>query len=132
MRNDENEAIITKALAIAQANGYFPLWDFRNDVNMGWTMTLRKKVREQRVENGMVGNVTNLLSASDILFDPDFCKAIWGESLIHDVIARNYSRKDKNYILDDMYVPPNNWQFHIQQMAVAANRIAYLGENLDD
>ena len=51
------------------------------------------------------------------IFNHDFAKALWGEERIVNI---------KNY----QALKRMGWQFHLQQMVIAEDSIAYLGENL--
>lgn len=57
-----------------------------------------------------------------VIYDKDFAKAIWGE----ETNKFGFWNKDKF----DGYVEMPNWQYHLRQMVVADDAIAYLGDNI--
>jgi len=89
--------------------------------------TILKKVIEKAVENGwpkMLGNVVKrkieLGGATKpnyyyFIFDPEFLKAFFGEE-------DNYERDEKR---KGIFVN-KNWQYHLQLLALAKDRLAYL------
>ena len=57
----------------------------------------------------------------ELLFDHDFAKALWGESK-EDSLLQGRHDPSINYSA--------GWQYHLQQMVIAEDPIAYLGENI--
>ena len=58
------------------------------------------------------------LNISAIIFDHDFAKALWGDELIDVNIGARGA-----YSID-------LWKYHIQNMVIADDPIAYLGDNI--
>lgn len=56
-----------------------------------------------------------------VIFNHEFCKALWGEEL----------QTDYYVVFPDGEDYGKMWQYHLQQMVIAPNPIKYLGENLD-
>lgn len=56
---------------------------------------------------------------AELIFNPDFAKALWGEEWAHKLI-------------DNVPLGRSNpaWQYHLQQMVIANDPIRYLGENI--
>lgn len=70
------------------------------------------------------------LSMEAIIFNHDFAKALWGDKPITSPFMI-----DAQTALDcthPTYKTQPNWQYHLQQMAIADDPIKYLGEHLDD
>lgn len=65
-------------------------------------------------ENLLIGEFKNW-HYPDIIFLHDFAKALWGEQE-QDWDGEGYTTPD--------------WQYHLQQMVIAEDPIAYLGENM--
>lgn len=59
-----------------------------------------------------------------VIFNHDFAKALWGNAYIH-TCGRHYNLKD----CEDHLLPA--WKYRLQQMVVADDAIAYLGEHLN-
>lgn len=57
------------------------------------------------------------LALSDVLYDHDFAKALWGDEYI-------------NYIVGESHLYLVAWQYHLQQMVLADNPVEYLEENI--
>ena len=66
-------------------------------------------------------DTNNMSELNTIIFDPTFCKALWGEEKHECEICSDVA----DYFR--CYCKPN-WQHHIQQLAIAEDRIAYLAE----
>lgn len=54
-----------------------------------------------------------------VIFDIEFARALWGEKF-HGSPGEYYGESYR----------PLTWQYHLQQMAIAPDRIKYLGENI--
>ena len=103
----------------AQKNGYCPEWKFSHTDAMGYSMTLRKQAPK---EPG-VANVTHLLSVDTILFDHTFAAAIWPDD---DQVYYGQTRKTE---MEWQITELKRWQYHLQQMVLAEDPIAYLESN---
>jgi hypothetical protein len=57
-----------------------------------------------------------------ILFDFEFCKAIWGEEQMFLPYSLSHTHTGENCIL---------WQWHIKQMVISADPIQYLKDNIE-
>jgi hypothetical protein len=70
-------------------------------------------------------DVSTTPNTLDILYNHDFAKALWGENMVQ---------------IDTMFTEMGNkfpvkqaaWQYHLQQMVITDDPIAYLGEHLPD
>lgn len=111
-----NQEILERAIKKARVNGW------KSAYKVTYT------VKSTQGDKPLVS--TAFPDAESFIYNHDFAKALWGESLIHDVIARNYSRDTPMYA-SYLFIPPNNWEFHLQQMVIAEDPIKYLGENID-
>lgn len=74
----------------------------------------------------------NFISSSEIIFDKDFAKALWGEEEVDSGddlkkkgidIINNYRAKS---------IKKHGWQHHLQQMVVADDPIEYLRAHMED
>lgn len=61
----------------------------------------------------------------EIIFSHDFAKALWGE-LRHQLHGIDDPIQGPGYSVT--FLP--DWQYHLQQMVIADDPLAYLGENL--
>ncbi len=94
-----NPAILKAALEKAKANG----WAYKHELD-------RLHVEYLLTFNG--GMYTG------IIFSPAFAKALWGEEEISPCGPCGFCA---------LFLPA--WQHHLQQMAIADNRLEYLGAN---
>ncbi len=64
-----------------------------------------------------------------VVFNKDFTKALWGEELHHEtfIVPKELSKRFAG--TTDLSVKPI-WQYHLQQIVIADDPIAYLGDNL--
>lgn len=88
--------------------------------------------RSQRLDYEFVYDWYNFRSYPEnyrlFIFNHDFAKALWGETQVTDRLWQKLDEPTDNgreYLLN---VKPA-WQYHLQQLAIAENRIAYLREN---
>src|SRR5258708_2424084 len=112
-------AILGRAIQKAIANGW-------KDVSIKFAV---RGTPQGLVVEWNTGAHSAIEFAMQIIFNHEFAKALWGESLIHDIITRNYER-DMTMYADRLFLDVNNWQFHLQQMVIAEDPIKYLGENI--
>lgn len=76
-----------------------------------------------RRRSGLVeGEKPNGDAETSLIFNHDFAKALWGEDRILGV-----DRCYRCLVERD----PFAWQYHLQQMVIAASPIEYLGAHLD-
>lgn len=92
--------ILEKAIKKAEKNGYIP--------NFNWTF-----------EKGKIIDNKNYYS---IIFNHEFCKALWGEEIAFLPFSEIHKHIGENCIL---------WKWHIKQMVVSENAIEYLDKNMD-
>lgn len=69
------------------------------------------------------------------IFSHDFAQALWGEEPYHEYAeGETHQSNDGEKIEYDFQVEDTfaivNWQYHIQQMVIAPDPIAYLGEHI--
>lgn len=78
-------------------------------------------------------NKENPWSANDIIFNHNFAKALWPQ--LHALCRQSYS-EDDFYKHICIYNPSctarPDWQFHLQQLAIADDPILYLSEHLPE
>lgn len=116
-----NQEILTKAIKKAIAGGWtVNNWTDCDDFE--WRLDVDT---EYEIEN-LCMVVTGMgeefyLGTHNIIFDHDFAKALWGETV--DLFpAYNH--------MSDTLEPHRAWQYHLQAMVIAEDPIKYLGENL--
>lgn len=82
------------------------------------------------IDDSAFGAWTTVLSTNDIIFNHDFAKALWGEEVEEvreaKVIYAPYADGNKQFSSPPILV----WCFHLQQMVIANDPIAYLGSNI--
>ncbi len=101
-----NQEILTKAIQKA-IDGGFVLFTHANN----WS--------EYEIVNGDYAKwLIGMRSTPQLIFNHDFAKALWGEG------SNGYDRINKN---GKAYT--DHWQYHLQQMVIADDPIAYLGAN---
>lgn len=116
-----NQDILTKAIERAQANGWLPGFIVKRD-RLGWTMTGKGAV--EVTGTGVTAPVTYMLSEFDIIYDHDFAKALWGET----VLLTGYLFLNGELDYETLNQP--HWMSHLQRMVIADDPIKYLGENI--
>lgn len=88
------------------------------------TKAIEKAVAGGWSGSGLVDNQDYYLllevSAFDVIFNHDFSRALWSERMV--------AQDDVATIFADPSYP--NWMYHLQQMVIADDPIAYLGEHL--
>jgi hypothetical protein len=124
------QAILQKAINKAIENGWdilqqyeAPDWwvaDFpAGKLNPGDTV-------QPHMHIGKQGHYVNMvLSPRMVLLDHDFAKALWG-----DKNPEGYMLHVRGETLATEYID-GSWQYHLQQMVIADDAIAHLGEHLD-
>lgn len=114
-----SQEILKKAITLAIKNG----WRGTDDnAPTQWLSTLAKD--QVAIDNA--GGEDQLFFREDwfpVIFNHLFARALWGE----DILIR--PMEDFNNDTSRYYLP--NWQYHLQQMVVAADPIVYLGKNID-
>jgi hypothetical protein len=102
-----NKEIIRKAIKKAVKNGWNPTTEIpKHD----WPVGDMPDTEEAR----MWGTMTTLYET--LIFSHDFAKAFWENKLNEWAYGNGYS------------IP--NWQYHLQQLALAEDRLAYLAKFL--
>lgn len=65
-----------------------------------------------------------------ILFDHDFCRALFGEGKVEPTdIVEAVPDVNERFLTGNSITRP--WRYHIQQLALAEDRIGYLGKWLE-
>lgn len=107
-----HQEILEKAIRKAKSNGWKGIENIWHQTNVSSDWRL--------IEDPMTA------SAYDVIFNHDFAKALWGDGLVGNKIpfgpelgAFGISRKNTCA-----------YQYHLQQMAIAEDPIAYLGTYL--
>lgn len=115
-----NQQILTKAIEKA-IDGWWKPFSFEIE---------SIEYREGSLERNMVinihasdGDIRIMYNLEAIIFNHDFAKALWGEN------PKTWVHSEYSKISDSHYI--NWWQYHLQQMVIADDPIAYLGEHLD-
>lgn len=65
------------------------------------------------------------LSINDLIWRHDFAKALWGEK---EAGTEDFYSPEHNELSGSSW--PTMWQYHLQQMVIAKDPIAYLGEHI--
>lgn len=116
-----SQEILTKAIEKAYQNGW-GYWNLK-DQDFDWSAKEEIDYHFDKAERADP-NGGDLAYWSNIIFNHDFAKALWGD--LPGTIARhvdeNGQQRDGQVILE--------WQFHLQQMVIADDPIKYLGENI--
>ena len=90
-----------------------------------------KKATEKAKSNGYklpfdlvyeTGRVIDGKTYYAIIFDKEFCKAIWGDEKKFMPYLYTHPQLGEESVL---------WEWHIKQMSVSNNPIGYLSENID-
>lgn len=110
--------IIRQAIKQALANGWdnfghYENWDFTEayDIPHGIHFT---------IDSTALG-----LSFTDLIFDHDFARALWGEQGFPGEFTGKYPNPSRG-----KGGAQRGWEFHLQQMVIAADPIKYLGDNI--
>lgn len=69
------------------------------------------------------------ISPLDVIFNHDFAKALW-PGMIEIDAGEEYAEGDEDGIPWNVYETVIAFQYHLQQMVVAEDRLKYLGENI--
>lgn len=120
---------LQKAIEIAVRNGWSGCY-VTHSTTSSWLVT---SIPRLCVSFTTGGNA--YYHPSEFVYDHQFAKCLWGESPLHDMIARDYSRDERLYtpwVSDELFLPPNNWKFHLQQMVIADDPLQYLSDNLPE
>lgn len=112
------EAAITKAI-----DGGWTVDDWTDDDEFHWSMdTSEYGVYPLMHVDGNSLNEEFWLRPNDIIFNHNFAQAIWG-SILHKA-----DPDDEDKYPYRKLIPA--WQYHLMQMVIAPDPIAYLGEHL--
>lgn len=114
-------------------------------IDGGWPTILASSMVEWNVYadpiNGRPGvahkladRLVGVLSFTEVIYDPTFAKALWGEH------RRKKGDTDDHWVCTKcgdsywMYEYEHDadtcWEYHLRQMVIADNSIKYLGENI--
>ena len=104
------QEILEKAIHKAIENG----WDTKGVVYIPNELLLIELSWEGRKTK----HLPTLMLPSSLIFNHDFAKALWGEDMGY-IIATEHDE-----------TVGTAWQYHLQQMVIADDPIAYLGEHL--
>lgn len=116
------EIILTKAIQKAIDGGWYSFADDAFGKITIDDILLRFNPHGQGLEWTVKGHESNWSLIEALIFSHDFAKALWGE-------------EEWQYADDAEDIPDakltEGWQYHLQQMVIAEDPIAYLGEHLD-
>lgn len=123
------QQILEKAITKAIEGGWLPpshIWD--NEMTKeNVRYVVREGVRDISFGADIKGRVwlasADNLTISDLIYNHDFAKALWGTEWIDTGVPNGATWKEEN-------ITEIAWQYHLQQMVIADNPIAYLGENI--
>lgn len=136
----DEKQILTKAIEKAVANGWRPKgFSF---IGLTWNalgqplIEVDEKWVSQEYEDYNTGEYYESVEQSTntycwdkevIIYSHDFAKALWNDDtkILRDAIDRTHKEGGGT-----VYVQLS-WKYHLQQMVVADDPIAYLGEHLD-
>lgn len=125
-----NQEILTKAIQKAIDSG----WDIMDKYEAN-KFDVQQDVFQGNYVVGFLQNddarevLTNTLHWSEIIFNHDFAKALWGTELIW-----NYELPSETTAVltnGQIFQRAECWQYHLMQMVIAADPLEYLGEHLD-
>lgn len=128
-----HQTILTKAIKKALKSGWEPF--FHNTWHKyRWEVldTLGAAIapdNECRIYVTPDGTRDIVLDPIDIIYDHDFAKALWGEQ----GFPGEFTGKYPNPQLESNLIPggaQRGWKYHLQQMVVADDPIAYLADHL--
>lgn len=123
-----HKQILTKAIKQAIANG----WDFNGllaPMDPGrYEVIAPFEGNYLRIKTVSGLGDESFDSINAVIYNHDFARALWGNKEMiaykfHSALARNSS----NLLESGAYFI---WQFHLQQMVIADDAIAYLGQNI--
>lgn len=117
-----NKEVLIKAVTRAIANGW-TVGDWTDADDFSWHIG-RDEWGDLALKYTGMGEEFEI-DAKFFLFNHDFAKALWGEKLIGIRLQINtfdgVRHEDKKLTY---------WQYHLQQMVIAEEPIAYLGQNI--
>ena len=109
-----NEQILTKAIEQAIANGWRP-----HAMTTGDPWEVQGMITLNLVSNGHI-----IADHMHLLYSHSFAKALWGDKPLPRITVVLPA------LPDGAIVSVKAWQLHLQQMVIADDPIAYLGDNL--
>lgn len=115
----DNQAILTKAITKAIEGGWKPTWvgyedGYFKDDEHHWPLVWQAK-REPYIS----------FKWESLIFNHDFAKSLWGdEDDVDTCEVVDMFEGDPSYKFIEA------WQYHLQNMVVSDDPIAYLGENI--
>lgn len=113
-----HQQILEKAIKLAIKGGWY---SFASDLFGKITLAdilLRHNPNGQGLEWTVKGHESDWSLIEALIYSHDFAKALWGEEINHEVNG------------DDRLFKAPIWQYHLQQMVIAPDPIAYLGNNI--
>lgn len=109
MTKSDKQRILTKAIHKAIDGG----WVYKPEQLLGFSLPIDGVVREFNPDKAVAA------SWQQIIYSKDFAQALWGETKQHT---------DEQGITS--YDHTTGWKYHLKNMVVADDPIAYLGQNL--
>lgn len=119
-----HEEILTKAIEKAIAGG----WNMQTEGKLWNTSLWLPKDYATNIADAAI----HTHCTYEIIFNHDFGKALWGEEILtnredkYDFLNKGVTTEDHEPTGTDYDYPM--WMWHLQQMVVADDPIAYLGE----
>lgn len=102
-----NQQILEKAIRLAIEGGW-------KEQGIKWMFQLHELADNEDFD---MRNPTNF---NVLIFNHDFAKALWGEGTYRQVTSYMRESVDRDF----------GWEYHLKNMVVAPDPIAYLGEHL--
>jgi hypothetical protein len=78
------------------------------------------------------GRLSGWIDFERIIFSHDFAKAFWGEKKVFIGTEKVPEPHTLNVYYDREVYAPSAWQYHLQQLVLAEDRLKYLEEFLDE
>lgn len=127
-----NEQILTKAIEKAALAGW-ELPGYKMYPHDDYEIRIDEEIGMQPgnfEETGQfilfIDGSVNPMHFNQVIFDHDFARALWGEQ----GYGGEFTGKYPNPIIDKRGGYQRGWQYHLQQMVIAEDPIAYLEANI--
>ena len=137
MKSEDRQAVLTRAIYKAIEGGWYGIykngftWPEAKDL-----LTMQWDSSTEKFTDGAIEDETTY-NFEAIIFNHDFAKALWGE---RDRIDAPSGYKGLGYERcmagepegygDHYFKAIPSWQYHLQQMVIAADPIEYLANNM--